>query len=85
MRVDRFFEARFPGLSFRHIQRIVRKGEVRVNGRRTEPKARLEAGTLRPPRARGADGEGLPPTLTLPLKGGGDSLLQQHEHNPLPP
>jgi 23S rRNA pseudouridine955/2504/2580 synthase len=44
MRVDRFFEARFPGLSFSHIQRIIRKGEVRVNGRRTQPKARLEAG-----------------------------------------
>jgi 23S rRNA pseudouridine955/2504/2580 synthase len=44
MRVDRFFEARFPGLSFSHIQRIVRKGEVRVNGKRTEPKSRLEAG-----------------------------------------
>ena len=44
MRVDRFFEARFPGLSFSHIQRIIRKGEVRVNGKRTEPKARLEAG-----------------------------------------
>jgi 23S rRNA pseudouridine955/2504/2580 synthase len=41
MRVDRFFEARFPGLSFSHIQRIIRKGEVRVNGKRTEPKARL--------------------------------------------
>ena len=27
MRVDRFLEARFPGLSFSHIQRIVRKGE----------------------------------------------------------
>lgn len=44
MRVDRFFEARFPGLSFSHIQRIVRKGEVRVNGKRTETKSRLEAG-----------------------------------------
>jgi 23S rRNA pseudouridine955/2504/2580 synthase len=44
MRVDRFFEARFPGLSFSHIQRIIRKGEVRVNGKRTEPKARLSAG-----------------------------------------
>ncbi len=44
MRVDRFFEARFPGLSFGHIQRIIRKGEVRVNSRRTEPKARLTAG-----------------------------------------
>ena len=44
MRVDRFLEARFRGLSFSHIQRVIRKGEVRVNGRRTEPKARLEAG-----------------------------------------
>jgi 23S rRNA pseudouridine955/2504/2580 synthase len=44
MRVDRFFEARFPGLSFSHIQRIIRKGEVRVNGKRVQPKDRLEAG-----------------------------------------
>ncbi len=43
MRVDRFFEARFPGLSFSHIQRIIRKGEVRVNGKRTQPKARLRS------------------------------------------
>jgi 23S rRNA pseudouridine955/2504/2580 synthase len=50
MRVDRFFEARFPGLSFSHIQRIIRKGEVRVNGRRVEPKGRLDAGqTVRIP------------------------------------
>src|SRR5271169_4816894 len=36
MRVDRFLEARFPGLSFSHIQRIVRKGELRVNGKRAD-------------------------------------------------
>jgi 23S rRNA pseudouridine955/2504/2580 synthase len=46
MRVDRFFEARFPGLSFSHIQRVIRKGEVRVNGKRTQPKNRLEAGQI---------------------------------------
>src|SRR3974390_3303638 len=44
MRIDRFFEARFPGLSFSHIQRIIRKGEVRVNGRRADPKDRLKPG-----------------------------------------
>ncbi|MGA7788628.1 MAG: RluA family pseudouridine synthase [Xanthobacteraceae bacterium] len=44
MRVDRFLEARFPGLSFSHIQRVIRKGEVRVNGKRTQPKNRLEDG-----------------------------------------
>ena len=44
MRLDRFFEARFPGLSFSHIQRIIRKGEVRVNGKRAEPKDRIQKG-----------------------------------------
>jgi 23S rRNA pseudouridine955/2504/2580 synthase len=44
MRVDRFLEARFPGLSFSHIQRIIRKGELRVNGKRAQPKDRLDAG-----------------------------------------
>src|SRR5205809_2971721 len=44
MRVDRFLEARFPGLSFSHIQRIVRKGELRVNGKRADSKNRLEEG-----------------------------------------
>jgi 23S rRNA pseudouridine955/2504/2580 synthase len=45
MRVDRFLEARFPGLSFSHIQRIVRKGELRVDGRRADSKDRLRAGS----------------------------------------
>jgi 23S rRNA pseudouridine955/2504/2580 synthase len=53
MRVDRFLEARFPGLSFSHTQRVIRKGEVRVNGKRTQPKNRLEAGqTVRIPPLR---------------------------------
>ncbi len=53
MRVDRFLEARFPGLSFSHIQRVIRKGEVRVNRKRTQPKNRLEAGqTVRIPPLR---------------------------------
>ncbi len=53
MRVDRFLEAKFPGLSFSHIQRVIRKGEVRVDGGRTQPKNRLEAGqTVRIPPLR---------------------------------
>ena len=44
MRVDRFLEARHPGLSFSHIQRVVRKGELRVDGRRVETKDRLVTG-----------------------------------------
>jgi len=44
MRVDRFLEARFPGLSFSHIQRIVRKGELRIDGKRADSKDRLAEG-----------------------------------------
>jgi 23S rRNA pseudouridine955/2504/2580 synthase len=44
MRVDRFLETRFPGLSFSRIQRIIRKGELRVDGKRAQPSQRLEAG-----------------------------------------
>jgi 23S rRNA pseudouridine955/2504/2580 synthase len=44
MRVDRFLEARFPGLSFSHIQRVIRKGELRVDGKRVDAKDRLAAG-----------------------------------------
>jgi 23S rRNA pseudouridine955/2504/2580 synthase len=60
MRLDRFLEARFPELAFSHIQRIIRKGELRVDGRRSEPKDRVRAGQavripplrLQPPQAR---------------------------------
>jgi 23S rRNA pseudouridine955/2504/2580 synthase len=46
MRVDRFLEARCPGLSFSHIQRVIRKGELRVDGKRTQPNNRLAAGQM---------------------------------------
>lgn len=44
MRVDRFLEAHFPGLAFSHIQRVIRKGELRVDGKRADAKDRLDAG-----------------------------------------
>lgn len=44
MRLDRFLTARFPQLPFTHIQRIVRKGELRVDGKRVKPNDRLVAG-----------------------------------------
>jgi 23S rRNA pseudouridine955/2504/2580 synthase len=50
LRLDRFFTARFPGIAFSHVQRIVRKGEVRVDGKRAETSTRLDEGqTVRVP------------------------------------
>ena len=71
MRVDRFLEARFPGLSFSHIQRVVRKGELRVDGKRVDSKDRLEEGQsvripplkLDTPKAAGELSEGAQKTL----------------------
>jgi 23S rRNA pseudouridine955/2504/2580 synthase len=71
MRVDRFLEARFPGLSFSHIQRVVRKGELRVDGKRVDSKDRLEEGQsvripplkLDAPKAIGALSEAAQKTL----------------------
>ena len=44
MRLDRWLHRRFPDISNSHLMKIVRKGEVRVSGRRTDVSTRLEAG-----------------------------------------
>jgi 23S rRNA pseudouridine955/2504/2580 synthase len=44
MRVDRFLISRFPQLPFSHIQRIARKGELRVDMKRVDTNDRIEAG-----------------------------------------
>ena len=44
MRVDRCLISRFPQLQFSHIQRIARKGELRVDMKRVDTNDRIEAG-----------------------------------------
>jgi 23S rRNA pseudouridine955/2504/2580 synthase len=44
MRLDRWFRRRFPDLPQTHLNKIVRKGEVRVDGKRAEISTRLEFG-----------------------------------------
>jgi 23S rRNA pseudouridine955/2504/2580 synthase len=44
MRLDRWFKRRFPELPLSHVNKIVRKGEVRIAGKRVETSTRLEAG-----------------------------------------
>ena len=44
MRLDRWFRRRFPDLPQAHLNKIVRKGEVRVAGKRVEVSTRLEVG-----------------------------------------
>jgi 23S rRNA pseudouridine955/2504/2580 synthase len=44
MRLDRWFKQRFPQLSLGHLNKIVRTGQVRVDGKRVETSTRLSIG-----------------------------------------
>ena len=44
MRLDRWFRRRYPALPQAHLNKIVRKGEIRVEGKRVEISTRLETG-----------------------------------------
>ncbi len=44
MRLDRWLHRRFPDLPLSHLMKIVRKGEVRVSGRRADASTRLALG-----------------------------------------
>jgi 23S rRNA pseudouridine955/2504/2580 synthase len=44
MRLDRWFKLHFPGLGFGHLQKLLRSGQVRVDGGRAATSTRLAAG-----------------------------------------
>src|SRR5271155_2021404 len=59
MRLDRWLHRRFPDLANSHLMKIVRKGEVRVSGRRADVSTRLAAGeSVRVPPLRMPAGPG---------------------------
>ena len=50
MRLDRWFKAHYPGLGFGHLQKLLRSGQVRVDGGRVKTDTRVEPGqTVRVP------------------------------------
>ncbi|MBN8918539.1 MAG: RluA family pseudouridine synthase [Rhizobiales bacterium] len=44
MRLDRWFKVHYPDLSFGHLQKLVRTGQVRVDGGRVKTSSRVEPG-----------------------------------------
>jgi 23S rRNA pseudouridine955/2504/2580 synthase len=44
MRLDRWFKSHYPELSFGHLQKLLRSGQIRVDGGRVKTNARLAAG-----------------------------------------
>jgi 23S rRNA pseudouridine955/2504/2580 synthase len=50
MRLDRWFKEHYPGLAFGALNKLLRKGSIRIDGGRAKSNARLEAGqTIRVP------------------------------------
>ena len=50
LRLDRWFKQRFPGLGHGRLEKLLRTGQIRVDGRRVKASTRLEAGqTVRVP------------------------------------
>ena len=48
MRLDRWFKSHFPGLSFGHLQKLLRSGQIRIDGGRAKSDTRIEPGQIDP-------------------------------------
>jgi 23S rRNA pseudouridine955/2504/2580 synthase len=46
MRLDRWFKTHYPGLGFGQLQKLLRSGQVRVDGGRVKSDARIQAGQM---------------------------------------
>jgi 23S rRNA pseudouridine955/2504/2580 synthase len=46
MRLDRWFKVHYPGLGFGHLQKLLRSGQVRLDGARAKSDTRLVAGQI---------------------------------------
>ncbi|MEL6921258.1 MAG: RluA family pseudouridine synthase [Pseudomonadota bacterium] len=46
MRLDRWFKAHYPGLGFGALQKLLRSGQIRVDGKRAKSDTRVLAGSI---------------------------------------
>jgi 23S rRNA pseudouridine955/2504/2580 synthase len=75
MRLDRWFKLHYPGLGFGHLQKLLRSGQVRVDGSRVETSTRLAAGSqVRVPPLQVSDAR---PAAPKPMRGSGDREVLQ--------
>ena len=74
MRLDRWFRLHYPGLGFSHLQKLLRSGQVRVDGGRAQTSTRLVAGQrVRVPPLEISDRR-QPPAAVATRKVGRDTL-----------
>lgn len=78
MRIDRWFKVHYPGLGFGHLQKLLRSGQIRVDGGRVKSDTRLEQGqSIRVPPLP-VDEKGTVPLTGKTIRGQDDSdVLRQ--------
>lgn len=78
MRLDRWFKVHYPGLGFGHLQKLLRSGQIRVDGGRVKADTRLEMGqSLRvPPLPIDEKGKAVLTGKTIRGQNDGDVLKQ---------
>ncbi len=69
MRLDRWFKAHYPDLSFTHLQKLLRSGQVRVDGGRVKTNTRLEPGQAVRVPPMGRESAPLPEEASVSLPG----------------
>jgi 23S rRNA pseudouridine955/2504/2580 synthase len=82
MRLDRWFKSHYPGLGFGELQKLLRSGQVRLDGGRVKSDTRIEPGQMVrvPPLATDRKGSGDLTPRTMRGKGDAELLGQMLLH-----
>jgi len=73
MRLDRWFKVHYPGLGFGHLQKLLRSGQIRVDGGRAKADTRVQPGqTIRIP-PLGVDEKSAGPLTGRTIRNQGDA------------
>jgi len=82
MRLDRWFKIHYPGLAFGQLQKLLRTGQVRVDGGRVKADSRVQPGQVVRVPPLGIDRKSTTPTTmrTMRSQGDGDVLAQMLIH-----
>lgn len=75
MRLDRWFKTHFPGLGFGHLQKLLRSGQVRVDGGRAKADTRVEPGQVIRVPPLGVDRKGSEPLTARTMRGQDDGAV----------
>ncbi|MBL8583438.1 MAG: RluA family pseudouridine synthase [Rhizobiaceae bacterium] len=75
MRLDRWFKSHYPGLGFGHLQKLLRSGQIRVDGGRAKADTRVELGQMVRIPPLGVDRKGEEALTPRTMRGQGDAEL----------